>query len=501
MPHSGVHELPTERSVTHDSDLRRGALANLLGFAVRAGHPLLLALTTHLYGAGRWGLFVAAQAGVMLAVRVALLGFDKGLLYWLPQRDRAGARSGLAGIAAVAGSSALLLTLLAALAAGPLADSRGLPEARLPWSLMALGILPQAVGDFFAYASVARRRPEVLVLVREVVLPFSLVGAAIALHALGLEELGLAWAFLASQCLGAVAAGVAYWRCVGRFDEGDRQRELSSGFVRYALPLGAAETLNVLLFRLDALVLAALVDPALVGVYGVVTQFGNTVRGARASFEPVVHAVAADMATAPRGERVREGFGLASSLVFATQLPLAFAAVMLAPLVLPWFGPGFERGQTAVVIACVGWTLNGLLGLAGPVVSGFGGSRVTLLVGLATLGVLGALLGVLVPPYGVDGAALAVALAFVLQGLLQCAAMRALTGSWGLSEAMLPLLTRGATATAAALLTLALLEGEAPHPAARACATAVFALFFLPAALRVYRRPKPVDSRAIEVPA
>ena len=102
MPHSGVHELPTERSVTHDSDLRRGALANLLGFAVRAGHPLLLALTTHLYGAGRWGLFVAAQAGVMLAVRVALLGFDKGLLYWLPQRDRAGARSGLAGIAAVA---------------------------------------------------------------------------------------------------------------------------------------------------------------------------------------------------------------------------------------------------------------------------------------------------------------------------------------------------------------------------------------------------------------
>lgn len=90
MPHSGVHELPTERSVTHDSDLRRGALANLLGFAVRAGHPLLLALTTHLYGAGRWGLFVAAQAGVMLAVRVALLGFDKGLLYWLPQRDRAG---------------------------------------------------------------------------------------------------------------------------------------------------------------------------------------------------------------------------------------------------------------------------------------------------------------------------------------------------------------------------------------------------------------------------
>ena len=456
---------------------------------MRAAHPLLLVLTTQLYGAARWGIFVAAQAAVMLVARVSLLGFDKGLLYWLPTRDRAGQATGLRRILVWAMAASVACALLGVLCAGPLAAERGLPQASVPWTWMALGILPQALGEFFSYASVARRRPEVLVVVRDLVLPFTLVGAAIGFHLLGFPDHGLAWAFLLAQCLGAATAFIGFRRQAGGMRAADRSEAVDPAFVQYALPLWAAEGLAVATFRLDALVLAACVEPAMVGVYGVVTQFGNTVRGGRVALDPVVHAVAADMATAPDRQKVRTAFGLASDMVMATQLPLAFAAICFAPLVLPWFGDGFARGELAVIIACVGWTVNGFLGLAGPVVSGYGGSRATLLIGVVTLLVLALALALLVPALGIDGAALAVALAFVTQGVLQCLGMRYVVGSWGISVARLPLLTRGGAAVAAACVTLVMIEPHEPQWWTRSVAVGAFAALFVPAALRVYRRP------------
>ena len=75
-----------ERVIAEDArELRRGVLTAYLGYVLKLGMPLLIALATRAYGAERWGRFVAAQAIVLLAARVCLFGLDKGLLWFVPQ--------------------------------------------------------------------------------------------------------------------------------------------------------------------------------------------------------------------------------------------------------------------------------------------------------------------------------------------------------------------------------------------------------------------------------
>ena len=97
---------------------------------------------------------------------------------------------------------------------------------------------------------------------------------------------------------------------------------------------------------------------------------------------------------------------------------------------MPLFGEGFERGETAVAIACGLLAVQGLLGLAGQVVNGVGGSRATLGAAGATVLVQTVLLAALVPRFGIEGAAAATGIALLGQSVLQLVQMRALTGAW-----------------------------------------------------------------------
>jgi O-antigen/teichoic acid export membrane protein len=188
--------------------------------------------------------------------------------------------------------------------------------------------------------------------------------------------------------------------------------------LRYTVPLWGVEIITSLLMRLDALVLTALTNPATVGIYGAVTQISNTLRQIRAAFDPIVIAILSRAGAEKNRERLVAGFSYSTVLVVTTQVPVYVFILLFGGWVLGLLGADFGAGESALLVLCGFWVFCSAMGLQGFILRGYGRSGLSLVGSILTLVVQGALLWILIPHFGLVGAALAVGLAYTLLSLL-----------------------------------------------------------------------------------
>ena len=410
-------------------DLARGATVNLVGNLFKLADPVLLVAVAATYGAEAFGLFFVAQAIVLLLLRVALLGLDKAMLWWIPREQGFAPTPLLRRAATVSVSLAVVLTAAVVGLAGPGAmEALGRPaEAATPLRLLALS-LPLLVGiELTTHATMGTRRMGVNVLVKDVVQPVAFPLLALGLAALGLQSTGLAWAYLGSN---ALALGVAWSGMRRRFSAMPEGTDAPPGLWGYALPMWGAEVSNSLLQRIDVLLVEALTaDLALVGVWGIVAKLSNSLRAIRRSFDPIVASIAADPAVAQH--RLRSVMSRATVMVSALQVPVVVFLFVFVDDLLALFGGAFDSAGPPLMILATCWLFASVLGLAGVALYARGHSRLHLANILGTI-VLVALLGVvLIPRFALVGAAASVAGGYLAQAVAQAIQLRVLTGVWG----------------------------------------------------------------------
>jgi O-antigen/teichoic acid export membrane protein len=422
-------------TLTRDArDLKRGVATNLFGYLLKLGNPVLLVLVVRAYGADAFGLFTFAQAVMLFAARVAVYGFDKGLLWWVPRQSHDDKRGAIRPTLATISVSGAAVVLAIVLGAQPAVLHRfgADPGAVLPLRIMALGVLPQIWMDVLVHASLGMRRMAAQVFVTETAVPAAFVISALVFYALGLSGLGLALSFVVSNSLGVIAALFAFRSAFA----GTRWPAHEGVFpprelVRYSGPMWLSELGNSLLQRVDTYAIAFLTnDLALVGIYAVVTRFANAIRQIRRSFDPIVLAIASEISAQHDPERLAASYSRATFLVGVTQVPFFAAIWIYADLLMPWFGPGFAAGAQPLVVLCGFWIVQGAVSLAGIVVSAYGHSRYTAQNVIVAIVVLGVACLVLIPRFGLVGAACAVGLGYTAQAGFQLVQMRVITGSW-----------------------------------------------------------------------
>jgi len=435
-------------------DLRRGATITLLGHLLRAPHPILLALVTSTYGAEHYGYYVTAQSFAFVLTRICQRGLDRALVFWIPQFGPGQPVTGIrpvlkrafaltipvALVAAVWGAPALASHLASASAPQLAQAFESAAGPALSLALIALGMIPMAATDILIFTTIAQRRMESQVLVRDVLVPLSTVVFALAAYALGAQETGLGWAFVLSQTLGFIFAQRAHRKVYEDIElEANEGWTVPPDLARYARPLWFSEMAASAAKRTDVLILASMATPTLVGIFGVVNQFASVVKSMRGDLEAFVTAIVSDISSGGQDtqgtqQRVAAGFAYAASLVTLMQMPVVAAFFAFDAWVLPLFGQGFAAGGLAVKILGAAWLLAGLVGLSGQVVNGVGGSRATMVATVTALTVQTLLLVALIPLWGLEGAAAAVGLAGLGQALFQWWQMRKLTGTWAVSR-------------------------------------------------------------------
>lgn len=480
----------TQAAIERDArDLRRGMSINLIGYAVKFLIPILTIVVIRQYGAGPYGVFTVVQAILGVLLRLALLGLDKGLLWWIPRQSVAEERIGLRLVLVLTTLTSGLLALATALVLAPvIAAWAEKPELTDSLRWMVASLVPMAAIEVLCQAAVAKRHLEAQVIAKEGVVYLVLVITALVFHALGFGAAGLALGFFVANVAGLLAVLWVFRRAFAGSRGQATTWRLPATLWRYAWPMWLSELAQALFARLDVFVLATLTDDVAVGIFAGAMQFAQNVTGIRVSFDPMVVAMISQIHHANDPGRLRRGFAHAWLLVASLQLPLVAFMIAAAAWIMPLLGEKYAHGVGPALVLLAMFGVNGMFGFNQHIVSGFGRSGLTLTNTLVSIVIGAGMLALLIPPFGLVGAAWGIGSAYLALNVIWAVQARMIVGRWHYEASIGWTLALTAVAVAAMAATwagvdLALgtgVNGTMADLAARVAALLVFGAVFGP---------------------
>jgi O-antigen/teichoic acid export membrane protein len=397
----------------------RGGLANLVGAAVSVfANVTMIVVVARATSTGRAGEFFALTAVFLLAQTSCRLGADMGLIYFLPRWLTLGqqqlVRSGLRVAFRPAIAAAVVVGgLLAGL--GPqvvrlLLGDHGNANSVALVRVLAVAI-PVAVGMDLVLAATrgfGRMRPTVLVdkMGRPLL---QLILISLVLLAGWQWALGLAWAapYAAAAIVGTTMLnriGIPAGPRVRR--RAEQRAAVRSEFWRFTTPRAVASVAQILLQRLDILLVASLAGVRDAAIYTVATRFvvvGQFVNQAISA--PVQPRLSALLASGNRAA-ARTLYRVSTTWLVLLTWPIFGMCIALAPTYLAIFGPTYRRGTTTVVLLGIAMLLSCACGPVDSVLIMAGKTRWNLGTTLLALALNIGLDVALIPRFGIVGAAL-----------------------------------------------------------------------------------------------
>jgi O-antigen/teichoic acid export membrane protein len=407
-------------------DLRRvarGGALNLFGIVATGVLQLLLAiLVTHL-GVREAGVFFESVAIFMILVNVVELGADTGLVRMIPYALHGERRGDVRRLIEVALIPVAIVGVLIAVATYVWAPQLsavffhgvGLGDI-VRFLRILVPVIPLAAATVVLLAATrgfGTMAP--FVLVQNVGLPAARPVLVALGWLIGLGTLAVVLGWVIPIPFGFLAALAILASMVRRMEGEVREpvppargrHDLAREFWRFAGPRGLAGVFGIMVTWLDVLLVGALRSTAEAGIYAAAS---------RLALLGVLVLQAVGMAIAPHVSaliaRARQGdaeslFQVATWWLIALTWPLYIALALFAPFVLQIFGAGFATGAPALTILSLAMLINLGTGNATIFLLMAGKSSWHLVNTIVSLTINVALNLMLIPRYGMTGAAIA----------------------------------------------------------------------------------------------
>lgn len=240
--------------------------------------------------------------------------------------------------------------------------------------------------------------------------------------ALGASLLGVLWANLLSVVIALLLSLVFALMVLPKTDMVAGNEPGQAGILlRYSLPIAFSSIVSSMMFKINTLLLGVLGTSTEVAYYGVadkVAVFGGKINFAFATvFAPII----SDLWSR---KMVKELSGLFRTIVrwiFTLSLPIFIFLILFADGVMSIFGSNFVAGSTALIFLALGQLVANSTGAMALMVLMSGHSTMELINLLLALAVNTILCFLLIPTWGLVGAALASMVAFTIVNLVRVA--------------------------------------------------------------------------------
>lgn len=391
----------------------RGSVANLFGSAVSAiANFALVVLVARQLSASAAGAFFGITSLFVIVETVGRLGSDTGAIYFVArwralgstERIRPGLRAAALPVLGVGVLAGALLALLAPQFAALVADG----STRVTVDLRLLAVLiPIAAGYDLALAATrgfGRMRASVLLeKTARPALQLALVALVLAIGRPG--WLAAAWGLPYVAVAGA--AVVALRRLTAPLPDGRPLPGVGGEFWRFALPRAIAGAAQIVLQRLDIVLVAALRGPRDAAIYTAATRFlvvGQFVTQSIAA--PVQPRLSGALAAADTA-RARALYSLATTWTVLASWPIFAVAAVFAPTYLRAFGPSYvsDAAVVVVVVLAASMLVGSGVGPVDAVIAMAGRTGINLATTLIAVTMNVVVDVLLIPPYGIVGAA------------------------------------------------------------------------------------------------
>jgi O-antigen/teichoic acid export membrane protein len=412
------------------TDRSRSQRDAVVAFLVRCASAALLYLTqvalARWMGSAEYGVYVGVWTGILLLGGMAHLGLNLGVIALIPTLRDTGDEAGARGLmlssrvfAAAAGTAMAALAMCVLVVFG-----HGLSPAYQTTAILALACLPMFVlADVQDGIGRGNGWMDAALIPPYIVRPLLILLVMAAAHAINAPMVATTAAIAAILATWIASLAQAVWlnaKIVARYGAGLKTYRLRS-WLTSSVPLLAISSAEILLQNTDVLVLSRLTTPTEVAIY---FAAGKTM-----SLIMFVHyAVGSAMANRFASFKARgDTAGLAACVrdavnwTFWPSLAAAVLILLLGEHLLALFGPQFVAGYPVMAILVVGFLTRSAMGPAEFLLNMQGEQRLCALVmmGAALLNI--ALNLILVPLYGITGAATATAISLMTAALLNAA--------------------------------------------------------------------------------
>lgn len=429
-----------------------GGVIVLLGLVLELGISFLgkLVIAPYLgrtaYGSVSLGITTAAIGSTLV-----LLGLHTGIARYLPRFDNpAGERSILLSGFRIAVPLALLAGIVLYVASPPLAGALagdGTTPAELTRVLRVFALaVPFGAVMKLAIGTVQGKQTALpKVAIQNVTFPVVRIIAIVLAVLLGGRAFGISLAYLASY-VAAAAVGLYFLaRYTTLFDRSIhaeiRYRELLS----FSLPLVITTAMTIVLSDIDMYMLGLFDGPAVVGDYNVIYPIAELLTTALTAFGFLLLPAISELESDGDIADIRRLFQVVTKWVVVTTLPL-FLVVVAFPgrTIALTFGPEYLGGSRALAVLSIGFFVNAALGLNKGALTSIGRTRLVMYDDITGAGVNVLLNLVLIPEYGLLGAAVATTASYILLNGLYSAQLYRRTSIQPLSRSLAAPLVVGA---------------------------------------------------------
>lgn len=368
------------------------------------------------------GNFFLCLTWVGVVATLGRAGFEKAVIRHLAaelamNRGREARKAFLhaTGFVILGGAIGTLATMLVA----PFAAVNAFGDVQLEHLLVisAFAILPQALCTYMGHALVGFDKGASGQLVQNGLWPaLTLVALVAGVHTLE----GLLYAFAAANLIAALLGLFLLMRERHRFHAvpgDDIEVAPLPALWRTAMPLSVVEVVQITLASLPVLLLAAFGLPAMVGAFSVANRISMLIWVVSTSIGVVAAPSFAGYHRQEAWDELRALNRKVRLAVAVFGLPIVAAMVLLPTPLLHLIGPGFEIAAPALMLMGVGQLINCLLPCQDIVLSMTGYGGLLRWLNTAQLVVCCALCAILIPPFGMMGAAVATAV-FAAQGAI-----------------------------------------------------------------------------------
>jgi len=432
--------LPTTDSQTQTSreemhtdigDLTRGSLVTLVGKLGRLSRGAFLWVITLLCGTEVQGLYTAAWGIVSTVNRVAHFGLERGVVRFLTAARRSDGEddeSAVIGAALRIGLTASIITSLTLFLTADLLEAYFEKPIGTAILIVAFTSPFTALAGIFVAATRALRIMRYDVYVTSIAGPLILLAGGIAAGLMGTGLPGVMYAQLA-MTVGACLLSVVYFRRFFRL--GASVRHIPNArwrpMAKFSSPVMLADVLSGILTQLDGIMLLKMTSAHDVAIFTLARRLASTMLKPLQSIDPIFSSVVSDLSAGGKHAELQHRFGVVSRWVLIINLPILAILLLIGYELLPLLDKkgqmsgmaDVELGFSILMVLCVGMLIQGIYGIAEPLIAMCGHPRLNLYNNITWLIANFSLNLWLISVYGIMGAALGATISVVLVNIIR----------------------------------------------------------------------------------
>ena len=449
----GVSVLAKQGSITFVGNVANG----VFGFAI-------VMLMTRFVSPSVYGLFVLATSVILFMQVFANLGLPLAIDYFVPQYLDDGedgkAKGVIVQVTATVLVTSSLIAVALALSAATISDFFEEPSLGIALLLLSATIPMLAIYNVLLTSYYSIKKLQYRVIMRDLVRPIVrfIVTAGLLIGGFGLLGLiaGYAVGLLVAITVGAIVFTYKAWRIVSATLEFVAPGPL----LRYSVPLAMTSVVYVLMGHVDYFLLGFYLDSDDVGIYRVGYMLGSALMIIFNSLAPVFKPLIAEK----RDDTalVQQRFRVAARWIAGFTIPIAITLALGASSYLAvLYTPQYSAASAVVALLCAAFLFNVTFGGPdGTLLQGMGYARVVFVNTLVLFGANFAVSAVLIPIYGIEGAAIGSATALFLVGAMTLAELYYLDRVHPFTRDFAKIVVSGVPATIAGLPVVLFLNSD-----------------------------------------